>query len=199
MKKGIVLSFTVSVFIAILSGCGAGTGYHFKMAASSTLPAPPPTMIYSDDLIDISFTVAEADEKGVEGDRQYDQYKGVSFILNNKTDHALTIDWNKIAFKDFRGSSGNAVMYKNRNYKECATVKPSTVVPPKGKIEDVIIPCYGVVFTSGANAHWDLSFLPSPRVSPTVDFGIYMPLQFGKNIKSYGFNFIAESRSVPGR
>lgn len=201
MKKDIVLSFMFFICIAFISGCvPAGIGYSFKMTASSTVPAPPSTlMTYSDNLIDISFNITEEYLKGVEGFQQYDQYKGVSFVLNNKTDNVLTIDWNKISFKDYRGSSGNSVMHNNLKYNECSSSKPSTIVPPKGKIEDVIIPCYGVVFTSGTYAHWELSFLPSPRVRPSVDFGIYLPLQFDTTIKNYEFNFAAVARPVPGR
>jgi hypothetical protein len=192
MKKISVVM--IAVCIAFLCGCAPQIGYSFKMAASTTVSSPPSTMTYSDNFIDISFNIVEDFYKGVEGFQQYDQYKGVSFVLNNKTDNVLTIDWNKISFKDYRGSSGNSVMHNNMKYNECASSKPSTVVPPKGRIEDVIIPCYGVAFTSGSYARWNLSFLPSPRVFPNVDFGIYMPLQFDTNIKNYEFNFTAAAR-----
>lgn len=168
-------------------------GYAFKMAKTSTVETPSEKLAYSDSLIDVTFQIAEESEALV---IDYIQYNGISFLLYNKSDSTVTIDWNKISFKDSNGSSGNSVMHTGVKYNECSSSKPSTVIPPKGKIQDMIIPCYGVRLLSGATSRWNMSFLPSARIRPNVDFGVFLPLQFGSITKNYEFNFIG-STQVP--
>jgi hypothetical protein len=182
-----------AAFGFLFGGCASQIGYGFKMEKSSTVAEPPATMAISDTLADFQFKVEEEYYKGTEGFEQYDQYKGITFVIQNKTDSVLTVDWNKISFKDYRGSSGNAVMHTNMKYNDCSTSKPASVVPPKGKLEDIIIPCYGVEFISGTYPRWNLSFLPSPRATPKTEFGVYMPLQFGTLSKNYEFNFSGQA------
>jgi hypothetical protein len=176
------------IFISIifLPGC-VSTRYSFKMVKSPTEELS--IMSFTDSLIDITFQVVEGGLVNGNIFSQHDQYRGISFVLNNKTDSIITIDWNKISFKDFRGFSGNSVMHSEVKYNECSSFKPTTVVPPKGRLEDEIIPCYGVTFLGEYG--WTLSFLPSPGAYSKASFGFYLPLQLGTIVKNYEFNFVA--------
>lgn len=182
---------TILVFISLISfvGCAPQIGYKFTMIK----PTINPKMIYSNDYISIAFVLSETWYKGVEGMKQYDNFDGISFILTNKTNEVMTIDWNKISFKDYTGSSGNAVMHKGIKYKDCSSIKSPTTIPSKGKLSDIIIPCYGVKFKDygRSGAKWEIHMLPSPRKMAAVVFGIFIPIQIGDDVHNYEFEFQA--------
>lgn len=184
MKKTITLLAFLALFTII--SCAPQIGYNFKMVN----PNYNSKMIYSDDYITIAFAITETWYKGVEGMSQYDNYEGISFILNNKTDKVVTFDWNKISFKDYTGSSGNAVMHNGIKYRDCSSLKYPSTVPPKGKLRDIIVPCYAVSFPQYAS-EWRVHMLPSPRQMPNVIFGFYMPIKIGDKIHNYQFDFQA--------
>jgi hypothetical protein len=174
----------------VLAGCATANWTPDYNTFSIVKPIVSPSMSYSDDYISISFQVVRGPGYGVEGARRYIPYKGIAFTLRNKTDSVITIDWNRISLVDYRGNSGNAVMHANVKYADCAAPKSPTVIPPTGRLEDIIIPCYGVYFHSGMSySMWYLSMLPSPRQYPKVQFGVFMPLQIGTETVNYSFAF----------
>ncbi len=184
MKK--MLKLLVSISLISFVGCATPVGYKFRMIK----PNDNPRMVYSDEYINMSFVLSKTWYMGVEGMRQYVNYDGISFILTNKTNEVMTVDWNKISFKDHTGSSGNAIMHKGIKYKDCSSIKNPTTIPPKGKLGDIITPCYGLDFR---RTGWEAHMLPSPRRMPNVVFGIYMPIQIGDKVHNYEFEFQGDS------
>ena len=189
MKKS--LKIFLLFLVACLVGCAPQIGYRFTM----TKPSADSRLFYSDGYIDVRFVLSETWYKGVEGMKQYDNFDGVAFVLTNKTNEVMTIDWNKISFKDYTGSSGNAVMHKGIKYNECSSIKNPTTIPPKGQLSDIIIPCYAVDFTGSA---WKVHMLPSPRKMPTAEFGIYMQIKVGETVHNYEFEFRATKGETEG-
>ena len=174
----------------LLAGCATANWNPGYSTFSMIEPVASPGLSYSDDRISISFWVERGPGYGVEGGRRYIAYKGIAFTLINKTDSVVTIDWNKISFVDYRGNSGNTVMHTNVKYADCASPKSPRLIPPRGRIADIIIPCYGVYFHSGiVGSQWMMSMLPSPRQYSKVQFGIFMPLQIGTETINYTFTF----------
>jgi hypothetical protein len=160
-------------------------------------------MTYSDSLIDFTFYLNGTPGNGYDGPVYI--YSGISFILVNKTDSVVILDWNKFSFIDARGSSGNSIMHENIKYNECGSNKPATVIPPHGKITDNIIPCYGLTFMPGSSsstipveAYWHKSALPLPGDGSNVSdntkitFGLYLPISIGSIVKNYTFSFKGE-------
>ena len=189
MKK----MLTILVFISLIGfvGCATPVGYRFRMVK----PIEDSRMMYSDEYINISFALSGR-PAWIMG--QYSiSYDGISFVLTNKTNEVMTVDWNKISFKDYTGSSGNAVMHKGIKYIDCSSVKNPTTIPPKGKLSDIVTPCYGVKFESYGSygSAWKVRMLPSPRRMPNIVFGIYMPIQIGDNVHNYEFEFRAKKES----
>jgi len=184
MKKSITLLLLLTLIAVI--GCAPQIGYNFKIVK----PIENSQMAFSDKYISIAFALRETWYKGVEGMSQYDNFEGVSFILRNKTNEMMTIDWNKISFKDYTGSSGNAIMHTGIKYKDCSSFKNPTIIPPRGKLNDIITPCYAVNF-SRYNPRWEVHMLPSPRKLPNVIFGFYMPIKIGDKEHNYEFDFRA--------
>lgn len=172
----------------VVLGCATPPGYNFTLVSH-----PTNNLRYSDGFIDITFSFQPTFFMGVEGLQQYKNYNGVYFLLKNKTQEILTIDWNKISFKDPSGGSGNTVMHQGVKYNECSSLKAPSVIPPGEIIKDVIIPCYGVSLTANRfETRWKEEMLPSPRQYPDIRFGVFMPLQIGDMIKVYNFTFRAE-------
>lgn len=174
MKKIFVIVFIT----AALSGCLSG-GYQFHMAA----PVDNPGMAFEDDNIKMDFMMHEV----VIGMSK--NYAAVNFILTNKTDQPITIDWNKVSFIDVHGVSGNAVMHSGMRYNECSSPKAPTTIPPKGKAVDSVTPCYALNFIPyGSLSRWEIAIIPKRHKGP-VKIGFYMPLQIGDVTLNYEFVF----------
>jgi hypothetical protein len=156
------------------------------------------TMAYSDSLIDILFSISGSE--GCHGATTAWEYGGIDFQLFNKSDSTITVDWNKIFVIDPEGNSGNAVMHNGMKYNDCSTIKPTTIIPPHGKISDIILPCYGLRFFTGGQygmTRWQKKMLPFPDLVPSVTFGVYIPLIFGINQKVYSFSFKGDIATKP--
>ena len=182
MKKLLLLLCLVAI------ACSPKTRYTIF---SMTQPRRSVAMHYNDQTISVQFAIRKAYLRGVEGTKQYEQYNGLIIALQNKTDEILTVDWNKVSFVDWHGSPGNPVMHGGVKYEECSEPKAPTRIPPRGRLSDVIIPCYAIEQRVGAG--WHASLLPSPRVKPEADFGLFLPLQIGSKTKNYKFMFRAAS------
>jgi len=184
----------VLLFTAFIAACAPQLGgYNFLLMQPAQNPNKytfdTASMTYSDDKITIKFNTSKTWYMGVDGMSQYDNYDGVSFSLQNNTNKPLIIDWNKVSFTDFSGRSGNAVMHQGIKYNECNNFKAPTSIPPKGFVTDIIIPCYGLKFISGAGARWEAHMLPNPTKFPNVTFGLFMPLEIGNETHNYQFSF----------
>ncbi|MDY6791132.1 MAG: hypothetical protein SWH54_07680 [Thermodesulfobacteriota bacterium] len=191
MKRYALIIFC---FMSFLAACAPQLGgYNFSMVPQASNPNKhtfdASSMTYSDDKISIKFSESKTWYMGVVGMSQYDNYDGISFSLQNKTNDVLTIDWNKMSFTDFFGRSGNAVMHQGVKYNECNGFKVPTSIPPKGLISDIIIPCYGLKFISAVSPRWEAHMLPNPAKIPNVKFGIFMPIQIGNQFHNYQFSF----------
>ena len=177
------------IALLTLAAC-APKAYNFSL--STPPPKEPATLLFEDEKIKVEFKMSETSELGVDGITQYRNYEGIGFTLINKTDQMLTVDWNKVSFKDRTGSYGNTVMHKGVKYTDCSGEKPPSTVPPKGKLTDVITPCYGVkLVQDGLKLDWKVGMLPSPSSSPSVEFGVLIPVVFGADSVNYDFTFAA--------
>ena len=184
MKK---YSIIILLNVLMLSGCSTSyMGYDFRMIK----PSDNASLVYSDEFLDIAFKPSRTTYWGVEGLKNYENFNGISFLLQNKTDEVIVIDWNRVLFKGYYVLSENNVMHEGIKYKDCLSVQRPSSIPPKGKFRDTIIPCYAVEFSSGKYGRgWEVHMLPSPLRMPTVEFGVFMPIQIGDNVINYQFDF----------
>lgn len=185
------LGILVLIFI-LTTGCIAS--YKFSMLKTTDSSK----LNFSDDNIEIYFSFPAEFFVGIEpvtkGALQYRQYTGIGFILKNKTNETIIIDWNKISIKDWTGNSGRQVMHTGIKYNECANSKAVTTIPANSQNNDIVIPCYAIefkTFSGQAPARWNISMLPSPRQISKTDFGLFMPLQIGNKTIDYNFEFQA--------
>lgn len=186
VKKTVIL-----IVIIFLISCAPSVDYNFNLDQS--IKNNGNEMFYADSQIHISFNFLKSGTWSDVNWNKYYTYSGITFFLYNKTDKELVIDWNKVSIIDHLGSSGNAVMHNGVKYIDCSSVKQITTIPPLGKFDDIIIPCYGVDFkVRDYGSGWTAAFLPSPHIRPKIKFGIYFPLQIGSEQKTYSFTFCGE-------
>ena len=200
MRKKMLFVLVVVVVGCMSMSCNRYL-YKFKIidpATAQTVEKPTADdphssiMTYSDSLIEFTFNLVGQAGNGYDGPSYI--YSGISFILINKTDSIVTLDWNKISFIDGNGSSGNSVMHTGIKYNECSSSKPSTTIPPRGKLTDDITPCYGLhFFSSQYGSYWHASALPLAGDNTNIKFGVFIPIAIGTILKNYTFSFNGES------
>ncbi|UCE34101.1 MAG: hypothetical protein JSV40_13035 [Deltaproteobacteria bacterium] len=194
MKK--MLSTLVLFSTLALTRCAtppAPVGYDVTMIK----PTPAPQMVYSDESIRIRFAMSKTWYHGPEFGGlsifgRWENYDGISFELENKTDKIMTIDWTMITVTDCTGASGNPVMHRGVEPRLCYGPKQPTVIGPKDILRDIIIPCYAIrIYPTGCYVY----MLPSPLEVPEPEFGLYLPLKIGEDLYVYRFAFRAKKAS----
>jgi len=115
-----------------------------------------------------------------------------AFVLYNRTDDPIEIDWNKVAFVDTGGESHkvihSGVKYVNRN----EPLAPTTV-PPSAKLEDIVFPADYVYFIEGEYGGWrEAPLFPDGDKAPAFKgqtFRLFMPAKVKGGVKNYSFIF----------
>jgi len=103
----------------------------------------------------------------------------IDFVLQNKSDDPIKLDWNLVSFIQSWGTS-QAVIHKGIKLADKQAPKAPSVVPPKAKIEDIVVPVENVEFANGEWRTQDL-LLDGPASLKMVgqEFSIFMPLDLG--------------------
>lgn len=77
-------------------------------------------------------------------------------------------------------------MHDGIKYSECSSSKIPTTIQAHETIIDEILPCYALTFIGRG---WIAVMLPSPPTMSDVNFGFFMPVQFGDQTVNYDFQF----------
>ncbi len=157
--------------------------YSFALLKKSLSKTGKPTfsesteLAYSDDLADFSFSVSK---------RQF------SFVLKNKTDEPMDIDWNKVSFVDIGGES-HKVMHEGVKYIARNESLAPTTVPPSAKLQDIVFPADYVYYSEGEYGGWrELALFPDGEKALALKgqtFTIFMPVRVNGAVKNYSFKF----------
>lgn len=70
------------------------------------------------------------------------------FVLLNKTNFPLTIDWDRIMYVDTEGEAGN-IIHNGVKYNERNNGQLKTIVPKLAKLNDFLVPSKNCVFRNG--------------------------------------------------
>ncbi len=145
---------------------------HYK--AVLTKPLPGSTLEYQDQALTIAFSLQRAE---------------IDFVLQNKSDDPIKLDWNLVSFVASWGTS-QGVIHKGVKLADRQASKTPSMVPPGAKIEDIIVPVENVEFVNGDWLTHDL-FLDGPAALKMVgqEFSVFMPLDLGGKTKNYTFTF----------
>lgn len=148
---------------------------------------------YEDDYIDIVWFVSN---------------KQFNFVLENKSNHTIKINWDDISFVDCNGKTGR-VMHSGVKYNERNNSQPSSTIPKKASISDLLLPTDNVYFISGQYGGWNESplipsvyktreaFASSASTYVGKTMKILMPIMIENVQNDYTFEFTISSLLNP--
>lgn len=148
--------------------------YPVRYQTALTNPAPSSNLEYHDDKMAIAFSLQKSE---------------IDFVLQNNSTDPIKVDWNLVSFIQAWGTS-QGVIHKGIKLVDKQATKPPSMVPPKAKIEDMIVPVENVEFVGGDWLTHPL-FVEGPAALKLVgqEFSIFMPLDIGGTTKNYTFTF----------
>lgn len=154
--------------------------YPAKYIFVMTKPKVSKELIYEDHFLKIVFSIRK---------------DKIGFILQNKTENPIKIDWNQVSYVDVLGKS-HKVMHSGVKYIDRANPQSPTVVPPTAKLEDIVFPIDYVYYISGKYGGWREIPLfpeaPKAKLFKGRSFSIFMPLEISGVNKNYLFSFKIE-------
>jgi len=160
--------------VAILSSCIPMV--YYKWDISLQQPRPSDTLMYSDEFIEIIFTVGKTQ---------------IGFDMSNKTDRGIKINWDELSYISPTGRSMRVIHSGVRLIDRNAPQSP-TIVPPTSRISDIIIPSEHIYYVSGKYGGWreqDLFYDVDKTKYEGKEFSVYMPLEIKGKRKEYTFTF----------
>lgn len=184
MKIKNLLLLMVSVLT--LSSCGAFKSYVASYSVGLTSVESP-----ADAKQQFGETkVVNFDENGVSKYRFEDDYidivwyvdsKEFNFVLTNKSDHSLKINWDDISFVDINGKVGR-VMHSGVKYTDRNNSQPATTVPKGANISDLLLPTGNVYYVSGQYGGWREKYLIPCIYKSSEEMQSGASLYVGKNM-----------------
>ncbi len=155
-----VLSVSVSAFADV-----------FRMLQ----PARSDILQYSDQTISIYFVMRPATH-GI-------GYEGISFLITNKSDHAIAVNWDRSSITLPNGNVSNVIHESTLLMSQSHTTPPTTI-PPGGRLSDSAFPTRNVNYRNG----WTI--LPM-GIKTGLQFGLYLTFDDTEDTKGYSFTFEA--------
>jgi uncharacterized protein YcfL len=148
------------------------TKYFFTMVK----PIINNSLLFDDTAIKIQFSISQ---------------KKIQFVLKNKTENPITIDWNKVSYIDVSMES-HRVMHTGVRYIERDKPQAPTIIPPTAKVEDEIIPVDKVFYGEYLDTWLVRPFFPLGPEALSYkgkSFSIFMPLEINGVVKNHLFTF----------
>ncbi len=157
-----------------LKECTYPTQYFFSMIK----PNASEDLHFEDNFVSIAFNISK---------------KQIGFILRNKTDNPLIIDWNKISYVDVLNKS-HKIIHEGVKYIDKNNSLSPTTIPPTAKIEDFVFPTDNIYYVSGQYDHWRKIDIfpqgPQAKHFSGKTFSVFMPIEINGTQKNYFFTFL---------
>lgn len=113
----------------------------------------------------------------------------LNFVLQNKGDNPIKIDWNTVSFVSPAGIA-QGVIHNGIKLMDKTAPKAPSMIPPRAKVDDAIIPVENVEYVENNwVTHPLLPSGPEGLQSAGQEFSIFMPLDVGGATKNYNFVF----------
>jgi hypothetical protein len=162
-------SSTFSVIFKFVDG-----RYPVHYQTALTKPVAARNLEYHDDTLAITFSLQRTE---------------IDFVLQNNSNDAIKIDWNLVSFVQSWGTA-QGVIHKGIKLADKQAIKAPSMIPPKAKIEDMIVPVENVEFTDGDWVTHPILFEgPAALRLLGAEFSIFMPLEIAATAKNYTFTF----------
>jgi len=121
------------------------------------------------------------------------EYRQIGFILDNMSDKAIAIDWDRCSFTSPTGEADN-IMHAGEKFIDANRSTPPTTIPPGSKIIDAAIPSNSVSYSSYLG--WTVS---SMHLYEGAEFGFYLFLTVEGESRDYNFRFKVKELTEPQR
>ena len=141
-------------------------------------PRPSDRLMYEDAFVQITFTISK---------------RQIAFLLRNKTDNPISIDWNQVSYIDLSGGS-HKVMHEGVKYITRSESQPPSIIPPTANLKDIVFPIDYVSYSSSRySSGWREEPLfpegPAAAKYKGGTFSVFMPLVVNGSAKNYLFSF----------
>jgi hypothetical protein len=159
--------------LAITFKYAAGS-YPLSYKVSMVKPLPSDTASFQDDAASFNFALEKT---------------SLSFVLKNKGDAPIKIDWNLVSFVQPDGNA-QSVVHNGVKLIDRTAPKAPTMVPPRARIEDSITPVDNIELVE--NVWTTNQLLPAGPTGLKLvgeEFSIFLPLDIGGSTKNYNFVF----------
>lgn len=140
--------------------------------------------------------------------------KGYSFVLSNKSNGIITLDWNDVIYINTSGNSCK-VIHQGVKYADRNNQLTSSKILPESKLDDIIIPSENVFWREGfysqygsISGGWEVNnIFPKEdynlkslenRISlfEKIDTKILLPIQSNNIVYNYIFSFIPTNTNI---
>ncbi|MGH9971709.1 MAG: hypothetical protein ACREBG_28480 [Pyrinomonadaceae bacterium] len=143
-------------------------------------PGESKDLVFEDSDLQISFSVSAA---------------GMAFVLYNKTDAPIKVDWNQVSYIDTDSESHRVIHRGVRLIQRDESQAPS-IIPPAAKLSDFILPSDYFSYSS-LKTEWIQRPLlpdgPASREYKDRSIGVFLPLGVKGATKNYSFVFKIQS------
>ena len=135
---------------------------------------------YEDDYIDIIWYVGK---------------KEFNFILTNKANHTIKINWDDVSFVDINGNVSR-MMHSGVKYDERNNSQPATSIPKRTTLTDLLQPTNNVEYVSG------YGWVTTPLIPQAYRYGgadgktfmVFMPIMIENVQNDYTFEFVIKTQ-----
>jgi len=121
--------------------------------------------------------------------------KQIGFVLRNKTDNPIKVDWNQISYVDATGTA-EKIMHNDVKFTSRNEPQPPTTIPPTAKIEDFVFPSANAYYETGRYGGWrETPMFPNSEdglLYKGKTFSVFMPLEINGAVKNYTFTFMIQ-------
>lgn len=162
----------------------SGGEWPAKYTFTMSRPSPNDNLRFEDAFVHASFAISP---------------QQLTFTLRNMTDDPIFINWDKVSYVDFLGTS-HRILHKGVRLVDREHPQPPTTIPPRAQIDELVFPVDYVEFVLNRWKQQDMlpgsvQDMKAPSTSAKMFKGktisVFMPLEIGTAIKNYFFEFQA--------
>ena len=204
--KNFIIGAAVICCAFLAQSCGSLMPTSKYVVNLSSVESPENAKVQFGETKVVTFTEGDLQKYRFEDDYinivWYVGYKEFDFTLTNKTDHTIKINWDDISYVDITGNVVR-VMHSGVKYTERNNSQPSTSIPRKASITDLLLPTENVYWVSGQYGGWrERPLIPSGYNEGGAEgktMTILMPIMIENVQNDYTFEFVINAKHEAGK
>jgi len=173
--------FGVGVFAPVTVGIDFLTGDIYKpckvnikyqcIVQKDTLPSQTLTgMVYDDKILNVSFEITST---------------SINFIINNKTEHSMKIDWNDVTI--VQGGTTHRAVHTGVKLINKNESQPPSTIPAGATLDDGVVPSDNINWNEPSE--YDAGGWQTRQLSIGNGIRLYLPIQYQNRTIDYNISF----------